>query len=1500
MKLATKTVVRNVLFLLVLIMSLASCAERVEDIDRTQANKVRKADLEGTWYFLETVTDVPATSEATFEGEMSKMEKIVWRVEESYLIAYRSYPIFPGSENVDDPTIYNDPEYHEEPVAAYPIQGHFDLQRTYNSSTGEQSNVLEENSWDRPWYEREYMRVDWSDNRITDFDFVSGYIGAPIAGTFAQDRERELERSMHFERNDADELVYFDVPRKMFLEPDEWGCYLSSPWYAEATEDCTAATVEMVSAFVKTEDETDYEPLPYDDRQMSRFGFFLSERYTFDPQRGVTESGRIKLLQRHNFWEDSFRRAADGSFERTADGARIPIPISERVVRPVRYYLNEEFPTAPEVHAAGLDTIAQWNAVGREVVAQAQGKDVSQVPDVFVACHSPVQEVDNDVCGPVGFSPRPGDPRYSRLTWVNSETQAGLLGYGPSAADPETGEIVSGHANVYGAAINTYASYALDVIRFSNGDLTPPELVNADHVREMVRNRTAEFSNTQPSERLRDIPNDADRIVDREKRERRNHDRTELRRFDRSAVNSLWEKARDAGLSSLVASEELEKAAASTLGMSVDQLTPEELAKFDPTSFLNPTRVQERFKRRRGAMARGVDFDDMLDPNVLGIARDYEGRTDYDQIWEELRSEIFKSTALHEMGHTLGLRHNFQGSYDSLNYFDDYWNLRRENLEAPGSFADLYTLNQLTEGQIDGRMREFQYSSIMDYGMGFSSDIRGLGKYDRSAIMYGYSAGTEVASGDDCADGVTDAANGGRCLIHRPGFIEVFTDSLDALGEAGDILSATDTQGVTFEDPTTPIIPYLERWHYTTFIQSFPRLASAFSRQWMRADEYEAERSAGGGGRHVRVPYLFCSDEWSGAMLSCNLWDAGADPFEAVQNVIADYRAYYYFDYFKRDRYGWQPWSVLFSHFFRTFLPLSDYYQNWYLSEEGYDDTMDNYYWIAVNSGLNLIAESLATPQYGTYCTGKNGELFNLTQEAGGTPEETSEFYLQAYCDTTKPFYEVAQGDGRRHFTAYDIDSGYNFALLPLEAGHYWSTMAAVWALVDPEAYVLGTDGDTGTFAISFYDVFDDEVNRMVNNIITESYGQFAPVLEVTGTAAENRTGTLHHKPLAQVYDADQNNFIDPETGVLIEDALGPATRSAICEPCTRDADCYNATGLIGGTFCQPIGDGAEFFCFQDCSDDPGLCDSNETCDDRGNCVPVDGSCDNADIPVCSAAERAGQCPTGQACTDGRCVDAWPVVQSDVTFSMVDDLAFYGMLYTTSSFSTRYNDNLNIYRLGGAEELQPGAGFELVSFTDPIQGQAYGAVREECGIVIGGGDRGLCERCGDDTDCAGYTGRAGGTFCFELGALGDVCAVDCSAGDACPNGTSCSAAGICEPDSGACTDLVDDCGPRAPLGGCQSGETCVEGTCLPITNQSSRCQFGLSQVAGAAQMVVRGQELAERYNAAVEGYWSTDGSDPELDDQLFREYSRARFEMESHIEKINDIRAVFSIFGKVY
>ncbi len=1480
---------------------LAGCAQKVADIDRTQPNKIAKADLTGVWYYLETVTDVPPTSAANFEGETSPLEKIVWVFEEGYLLAYRAYPLVPGADEVDGGYDYSDPDYAEAPIAAFPILSHFDVIRQYSSSTGEQTNVIVEDGSDRPWYEREYARVDWSRNAVTNYLFINDWMPT-IEATYHIDTERGADRSVYYERT-GERLTYFDVPRRMLVEPDLWGCILSLPWYHLSSEDCAPAEIEVVASFARTEPRRDYEPLIYGDQDMSRFGYFRNERYRYDSRRGLLESGRQELMQRHNIWAEAYERDAGGDYVTDDAGNLVPIPMADRAVRTVAYHASATFPDDQLLWEAAEDTLSEWNDVGRESAALAKGVEVSEIGDVFVLCHNPVTSDDHEACGGTGFSYRPGDLRYSTLHWVPSYQLMGPLGYGPSAADPETGEIVSGRAYVYGDGINRYAEYGLDVIRFMNEDIEPDDLIHADHVRSEVRRRadgTTNLERVDPA--LRDIPirnhTERDRRPQLDERAER---RDELRAFDRAGVMNRLETARETGVSRIAANEEYERALSSIMGRSTAELTPEEQDRLDPARWLSPTHMTAFRRRRMAAMRHGLDFEDLIDPSVVGLARAYEGRTDYEQIWRELRADIFRAVALHEVGHTVGLRHNFQATFDSLNYQREYWDFRQENMFEPQNMADLYTLNAVTENQHNGRMLEYAYSSIMDYGLDFNTDLKGLGLYDRAAMIYGYTAGTVAGEASDGCEQVSPN-DSSTCLERRPGFIEVFAKPVGELGRAGEILTSTDELGQPYDDMTTPNVPYLERWHYSTFMMGFPEFEDAFDRDMMRIDDFHAARDAGGDTAPVRVPYLFCSDEWTEALLSCQVYDGGADPFEQTMNVIDDYHAYYYFVNFKRDRMGWDIWDALWRYFAYTFIPLSNTFQNWYLAPEGADSTMDEYYWWAVHAGFNLIGETLATPPYGTFCTGKDGSLVHLSDEPGLDPSLTSDYYLSTYCNADEPFYEVLQGDGRRRFSAYDVDQGYDFADHTLEAGHYWATLAAFWAMIDPEAFVVGTDGDLGTFSISYYDFFEDEVHALVNAAVAEDYPAFAPVLEPTGETEGNITGSLHYPVASPVWNG--SGYMNPATGESTSNPLGAGgARQALCDTCERSSDCLGYTGFTDGIYCQPVGDDGTFYCLQDCTNDEGLCADGFECDSIGNCVPEDDVCVTS---ACGEDNPNGSCDTNEVCIEGTCTALWPIVEANTTFSLMDDMIYYGMLYTTASYSTRYNDQLNIFKLGTGEAIEAGPGFELTTFVDPISGDEYGAIQEQCEVPEGAvlaGATGLCEPCEVDNECAGYTGEFGDTWCQPLEAEEETfyCLVDCTEDEnACPDGTTCSEDSNCIPDGGECTDLAGECGEDNPLGSCDEGLTCQEGACVEPMSFSARCTYGLSDETGAVAMVLKGSRLAERYDETLAAWYAYNGDDEAHDLQLRREYSRARFELEDHITKINVIRAVFRIFGQVY
>ena len=84
---------------------------------------------------------------------------VVVRLQEGLLVAYRTYESTPGIDPLVDRekstighVVYKDGRpYRGSPVGIWHIDSHFDRQRQYNAATGEQTNILEENTTDRPW-----------------------------------------------------------------------------------------------------------------------------------------------------------------------------------------------------------------------------------------------------------------------------------------------------------------------------------------------------------------------------------------------------------------------------------------------------------------------------------------------------------------------------------------------------------------------------------------------------------------------------------------------------------------------------------------------------------------------------------------------------------------------------------------------------------------------------------------------------------------------------------------------------------------------------------------------------------------------------------------------------------------------------------------------------------------------------------------------------------------------------------------------------------------------------------------------------------------------------------------------------------------------------------------------------------------------------------------------------------------------------------------------------
>ena len=311
--------------------AVVGCAEERPAVNKVQANALAKsffvgADLQNPaddpeFWTRTMVVDVGygASQDGLFSSSYGQAEltRITWVVQEDLLLGRITY------ERINDTDGKGaGPKAKDGVIAvAFPITSHFDIRRDYNPTTGEESNVIVENTTDRAWYEREYMRVDWSKNMNTDsydFDTLSliGIFGGvtyePLSYYVSDPAD---EDAPHFDP----EQGYFDITTKVFAKPEKidlsslgWGidafpaCFLDNDFFGgdAPAGNCNPVEITLRHSFRRIVDK-DYEPADWDGYKFQAYGPFLKERHGYARNYGMSDTKWHRFITRYNIWERS-------------------------------------------------------------------------------------------------------------------------------------------------------------------------------------------------------------------------------------------------------------------------------------------------------------------------------------------------------------------------------------------------------------------------------------------------------------------------------------------------------------------------------------------------------------------------------------------------------------------------------------------------------------------------------------------------------------------------------------------------------------------------------------------------------------------------------------------------------------------------------------------------------------------------------------------------------------------------------------------------------------------------------------------------------------------------------------------------------------------------------------------------------------------------------------------------------------------------------------------
>lgn len=370
----------------------------------------------------------------------------------------------------------------------------------------------------------------------------------------------------------------------------------------------------------------DYKTAVYHPEWINTFGFFEQEDMHLDVDGNPTQELEKKFITRWN---------------------------PERST--VTYYLSQEFnkPENAMLKAATQESFKRLNSG----LAQAGAK-------FRLDLQEPSADID------------PGDIRNSMIILAEDPFEASIIGYGPSVANPYTGEILSARTVMYLGSIKRFIRFTYDEILLQQGVMP-----NKGTIKGPV-----------------------------------------------SADNLNQESLTKGDLLAMIKQTN----AKPTLTQSIDR-TPE-LSETEVQKALDMAHRKDymmRLAEQSKYPAEALQFGDVTQAllkqmvSEVGELQPWESLTtaQRNKVMDILVPYVWVPTLVHEVGHNLGLRHNFSGSEDKDNQ---------------------YSLEELARAGVPSE-QAVPYSSVMDYPRSEINALRTLGKYDVAALRFAYAGKVETA-----------------------------------------------------------------------------------------------------------------------------------------------------------------------------------------------------------------------------------------------------------------------------------------------------------------------------------------------------------------------------------------------------------------------------------------------------------------------------------------------------------------------------------------------------------------------------------------------------------------------------------------------------------------------------------------------------------------------------------------------------------------------------------
>ncbi len=665
------------LFLVFSSLLFAGCGEERENkfLSKIEVFDKSLIDTNQEYLYIPSTDQVSRTTQVGRPFFQGQEEIVKLKFEKDFLVAY---------VQETDPRFSDNPT-NNKPAFRIPIT-HVDY-REAKDPFGEGTNIEEKNEYIE-WYKRRFFEP-----KPQSFEFSAvSTLPAEIDNIFGDSCSRKVgqsELSFEVQLDRIDIVIKRDFNTNYFcVNVND----LSDLAWSEVTHYSLVPLNKMISK--------DYETIVYDRDWERTFGFFDNKESKVDSSNNDTQDQEVYYMHRWNPNRETITYHLDPRFEK---------------------------PENKNIKQATLLGIQRLN----DGLATAGVK-------------FRIQAVDG------GPNLRPGDLNVSSIVLVEDPLAVGLLGYGPSVANPRTGEIVQARTVMYPGIMKKFIRRAYD-------ELYKEEL----NVKRSAKAKTVTLTNSADASVL----NSSEDALSSE-------NLITLQAIKAGLENKLLAYKRNSNWNTfsgdLAKFNDLNQQGGVTSGGNVsgeignlsssnivnkwtDLMKYGAKALFNDTAFslrtifngfknksddefdLDHLDAIEVLSKHNMTPARIEAFVDIKDEDLKKTILSLGKNRQWHQLDDTTRAEIVDimlpfvwiPTLIHEIGHNLGLRHNFAGSEDEDNFYSD---------------AELKSLG------LESKYGS-PYSSMMEYTKSEITGLRVPGKYDIAALRYGYLQKVELQDG---------------------------------------------------------------------------------------------------------------------------------------------------------------------------------------------------------------------------------------------------------------------------------------------------------------------------------------------------------------------------------------------------------------------------------------------------------------------------------------------------------------------------------------------------------------------------------------------------------------------------------------------------------------------------------------------------------------------------------------------------------------------------------